>query len=121
MAKLLIAVKSEDLGKALAEGLPHCRVHICHTGADALTALEALRPDIFLVELSLPVLTGLSVLQKTSYRPPAILALTNLITESILRSAADAGVQDVIRHPCSVGYIIDRLDALAQKISTPEG
>ena len=120
MAKLLIAVKSEIISAVLAEALAQYEVHSCHTGADALALLESLRPDIFIVELSLPVITGLTVLQETRHKPPVILALTTLVTESILQAAANAGVQDMILLPCTARRIIAHLETLIQKIPTPE-
>ena len=120
MAKLLIAVKSEMMGTALADLLTRYEVSVCHNGRDALGLLETLRPDIFIVELSLPDVTGLTVLQQTCYRPPVMLALTDLVKESVLHSAANAGVQDMILLPCPVRHIIRHLEALIQKVSTPE-
>lgn len=120
MTRLLIAVKSEIMRAALADALTHYEVSVCHNGRDALGLLESLCPDIFIVELSLPVVTGLTVLRRTCYRPPVILALTNLITENIMQAAADAGVQDMILLPCPVRHIIKHLEALIQKDSTPE-
>lgn len=120
MVKLLIAIKSEDIGTILAKALTHYEVHVCHNGMDTLTSLESQKPQIFIVELSLPILSGLSVLQKTQYRPPTILALTNLITESVLQTAADVGVQDMILMPCMADHIIRHLDALMQKSPASE-
>lgn len=120
MAKLLVAVKSESLRAALAEALTQHEVHSCHTGADALALLESLWPDILMVELSLHVITGLTVLQETRYKPPVILALTNLVTESVLQAAANAGVQDMILLPCTVQNIVRHLETLIQRPPAPE-
>ena len=118
MAKLLIAARSESLSSALAEALTQYEVYNCHTGVDALVLLESLRPDIFIVDLSLPVISGLAVLQETHYKPPVILALTNLVTERILQSAIDTGVQHILLQPCAVRHIISHLEAQIQKNST---
>ena len=112
MAKLLIAAESGILSTVLAKALTQYEVHSCHTGADALTLLESLRPDIFIAELSLPGITGLTVLQKSPYKPPVILALTNLNTESVLQAAANVGVQDMVLLPCPVQHITAHLEAL---------
>lgn len=120
MAKLLIAVKSEIMGTALSDLLTHYEVSVCHNGRDALRLLESLRPDFFVVELSLPVVTGLTVLHQTCYRPHVILALTDLVTESVLQTAADTGVQDMILLPCPARYILCHLEALIQRTPAPE-
>ncbi len=119
MAKLLIAVKSEIISAALAEALPQHQVHSCHTGTAALALLESLRPDIFIVELSLPVVSGLAVLRHTRCKPPVILALTNLINHDVLQAAADAGVQDMLLLPCPIACILRHLDGLIE-IPTPQ-
>ena len=111
MAKLLIAVQSDIMSTALAEALTQHEVHCCHTGTEALTLLEILQPDAVIMELSLPVLTGLSVLQESRYRPPVILALTNIVTDFVLEAAAAAGVQDLLIMPCTVDSILRHLSA----------
>ena len=121
MAKLLIAAKSDIIGTALADTLTQYEVHSCHTGTEALALLESLRPDMLILELSLPVISGLTVLQKTIYKPPVILALTNLVTENILQVAANAGIQDMLLLPCPVRLIIKHLEALIQRTPALEG
>ena len=121
MAKLLIAAESELLGSILTETYTAYEVHSCHNGSEALALLETLRPDIFIVELSLPVICGLTVLQTASYKPPVILALTNLMTNHVLQAAAQAGVQALLFMPCTAQSIIARLDALTKKAPSSEG
>ena len=120
IAKLLIAVKSEIISAALADILTLYEVSICHNGRDALLLLETMQPDVFIVELSLPVVTGLTVLQQTCYRPPIMLALTDLVTEHTLQAADHAGVQDMILLPCPIRHIARHLETMIQKVSTPE-
>ena len=120
MAKLLIAVKSESLGTDLAKTLTQHEVYSCRTGTDALPLLETLQPDVFVVELSLPVISGLTVLQEAHYKPPMMLALTNLISESVLQAAAEAGVQDILLLPCAIQSVIAHLEFLIQKVPAPD-
>lgn len=121
MAKLLIAAESELLSSILTQTCTQYEVHSCHNGADALASLEALRPDIFIVELSLPVVCGLTILQTTPYKPPVILALTNLVTSHLLQATAQAGVQELLLLPCSVQSIIACLNRLLEKAPSSEG
>ena len=90
-------------------------VHSCDTGTDALAMLETYRPDALILDLTLPVMDGLTVLRKTSFRPRVILALTNLATPFVLQAAADVGVQDMILIPCTIRHIIAHLSALLEK------
>lgn len=113
--KLLIAVKSEIIADSLASALSMYDIHICDTGPDALAMLETHRPDALILDLTLPVIDGLTVLRKISFRPRIILALTNLASPAVLQAATDAGVQDMILIPCTIRHIIKHLNALIEK------
>ena len=117
---LLLAIKSEAFAVALSASLPQYNVHICHTGTDALTFLETLRSDVLILDLCLPVKDGLSVLRETRYKPPVILALTNLVTDKVLQDAVGAGAQDVLLVPCTLRYVLAHLDALIEKAPSLE-
>ena len=105
---------------ALSEALPQYEVHICTTGTDVLKLLEALRPDILILDLMLPTMDGLTVLRSSTYKPHTILARTNLITPTVIHSAAKVGVQDLLLIPCTTRYIVERLNGLTEKIPSPE-
>lgn len=118
--KLLIAVKSEIITDLLVSSLSMHEVHTCDTGTDALAMLETHRPDALILDLTLPVIDGLTVLRKISFRPRIILALTNLVNTAVLQAAADAGVQDMILIPCTIRHIIEHLNALIEKAPSTE-
>ena len=118
--KLLIAVKLEILADSLAASLHQYDIHICSTGTDALAMLETLQPEILLLDLSLPGMDGLTLLQKSQFKPKYILALTNLATPVVVQAAVDAGVQDMILIPCTIRHIVKHLDALTGKAPSAE-
>ena len=118
--KLLIAVKSEIITDLLVSALSMHDVHTCDTGREALAMLEKHRPDALILDLTLPVMDGLAVLQKTSFRPHSILALTNLATPAVIQAAVDVGVQDMILIPCAIRHIIEHLNALIEKALSAE-
>ncbi len=118
--KLLIAVKSEIITKLLASSLSMYDVQTCDTGTDTLAMLETHRFDALILDLTLPVIDGLTVLRKTSFRPHIILALTNLASPAVLQAAADAGVQDIILIPSTIRHIIEHLNALIEKAPSAE-
>ena len=118
--KLIIAVKSEIITELLAASLSMHDVHTCDTGTDALAMLEKYRPDALILDLTLPIMDGLTVLRKTTFRPHSILALTNLATPAVLQAAADAGVQDMILIPCTIRHIVEHLNAIIEKAPSAE-
>ena len=113
--KLLIAVKSEIIADSLASSLSMHNVHACNTGTDALAMLETLQPEILLLDLSLPVIDGFTLLHRSRHKPKYILALTNFVAPAVLQAAAEAGVQNIILLPCTVRHIIELLNAQIKK------
>lgn len=120
MRKILIATACEATSTELSNALSQYEVHVCNTGTAALAMLETLRPDILILDLMLPIMDGLTVLRKSNFRPHTILACTNIIAAFVLQAAAEVGVQDVLLIPCSIRYIIKRLDALTEKAPSAE-
>lgn len=117
--KILISVRSEVITGLLLDLLPEHDVHICDTGADAVSMLDALRPELLILDLRLRGMDGITVLQKARHKPRFILGLTDLVTESILEAAAGAGIQDVLLIPCTIQHITEHLFALIKKIPSP--
>ncbi len=118
--KLLIAVESKIITELLVSSLSQYDIHTCNTGTGALAMLETLQPEVLLLELSLPVMDGLTLLRKSRYKPKYILALTNLATPAVLQAAANAGVQCIILIPCTIRHIIEHLNALIEKAPSTE-
>ena len=118
--KILIAVRSDVITDLLLGILSEHDVHICDTGTNAVSMLDTLRPDLLILDLRLPRMDGITLLQKAHHKPKFILALTDLVTESVLEAATDVGVQDVILIPCTTRHIIEHLDALIEKVPSPE-
>ena len=117
---ILIAVKSEEIAALLSSVLSEHDVHICDTGTDAVSMLDTLRPELFILDLRLQGLDGITVLQKVRHRPRFTLAFTDLVTDSILEAAADAGIQDVLLIPCTIQHITEHLFALIEKAPSSE-
>ena len=87
-------------------------VYLCSRGDQAVQMIERLRPDALIINLALPYLDGMTVLRQLKHRPPAILALTNLISNRIIEDAAALGVRDMLIYPCSIKTIAAHLEAL---------
>ena len=87
-------------------------VHLCARGDLPVQMIETLRPDALIINLALPYLDGMTVLRQLKHRPPAILALTNLISNRIIADAAALGVRDMLIYPCSIKTIAAHLEDL---------
>jgi DNA-binding NarL/FixJ family response regulator len=69
----------------------------CGTAADGLNAVEALRPDVLVLDLKLPGQNGLDVLRRLDpNRPPAVVVLTASHDEEELLDAARLGARGIV-------------------------
>lgn len=120
MRKLLIAVSLDCMLETLIKEL-HSQYHIyrCSTGVEALSLLETVRPDTLIIYLSLPDMNGLTVLRKAMYKPPIILAISNLVNDFVMQTAVNLGVQGIVLIPCTIKYIVDSLTQI-EKLPTLE-
>ena len=79
MLKLLIAEGSEEFRQALAEKVTGAYlIRVCVEGKDALETMRSFRPDLMVLDLMLPGLDGVSLLQRASEEadPPTVLAVS---------------------------------------------
>lgn len=122
MLKLLIADGTEAFRMALAEMLRgEYTVRICQEGEETLRLLKAFRPDALVLDLMLPGLDGITLLQRTAEEGirPVVLATTRFQSEYVLESAAQLGVGYVMIKPCDVRAAAARLRDLTQRIGPP--
>lgn len=120
--KVLIADSSEDFRCALADTL-HSIYHI-RTTADGNQAMQLLRsflPDILIVDLMLPGLDGITLLQHSAESGirPMVLATTRYISDYTLDAAERLGVGYIMVKPCSVSAVAARVSDLSQRLKTP--
>ena len=109
--RLLIAVNKEDLGLALARELQCFHyVRCCSTGTEALEILRTEKPDILVLELFLPEMDGLTVLETIASENirPLVLALTNLRNDYLTDSAQRLGITYALLTPASLDTIVRR-------------
>lgn len=114
MKTLLIACPREEFSQALAAKLADTYdIHICCTGAEAAALIDTLRPDAMVLSLRLVGTDGLTVLAQARYKPPQLVALTDLVTPALQQAAAALGATHMFRIPC-------RVRAVAQVLGAPE-
>ncbi|RCW40931.1 two-component system CitB family response regulator [Halopolyspora algeriensis] len=87
-----------------------------HTGTAALDAVERLRPDLVLLDIYLPDLSGLEVLRRlrTHQRVPVdVLAVTAARGVDAVREAMQGGVVHYLIKPFTFAALRERLDRYA--------
>ena len=102
---LMVADSSEDLRAALQlEFRACCQVFCCENGRDALETLSLRHPDVLVLDLMLPQMDGISLLNgmAASGDMPRILALSSYVSPYILEQAEKLGVRILMEKPCSL-------------------
>lgn len=120
--KLLIADSNEEFRLALAEALQGAYyVRSCGDGKTALSLLRSYSPDVFVLDLMLPELDGISLLQTAAVSGicPMVLALTPLVSTYVLDATEQLGVGYLIRKPCDIPATVARIGDLSKKLKPP--
>lgn len=120
MLKLLIADGTDSFRTALSETLQDTYlVQSCTEGDAALYLMRTFLPDLIILDLTLPGIDGLSLIQKIHQEPdrPAILATTRFVSDYVLGAASQIGVDYMMVKPCSTEAIAARLEHLACYLS----
>lgn len=122
MRKLLIADCSEDYRAAISNAL-NGKYHVlcCRTGTEALELLHRENPDIFVLDLMLPELDGLTLLERACADGirPLVLAVTPLLSGYVYSCAQRLGIEYLVRKPCEIDAIASRINDLSLRLSIP--
>lgn len=123
MRKLLIADCNEDYRTALVAALTsQYQVLCCRSGTEALEILTQEHPDIFILDLMLPELDGLTLLERVSANGicPMVLAATPILSDYVLSCAQRLGIAYLVRKPCAIEAIVSRIRDLSCRLKAPE-
>lgn len=118
MQTLLIADSNEAFRQQLAEAFqPHYRVLTCGNGLEALDILCREKCECLVLDLMLPELDGISMLEMAIARDvrPIVIAVSPLFTQYIFDVAETLGIGYLIRRPCPVKAIVSRMLDLKQR------
>ena len=118
--KLLIAEGTEEFRAALIEALQGVyQVRACGEGNEALALLCEFQPELVILDLMLPGLDGITILERALQAGvrSTVLATTRLDSPYILDRVGELGVGYIMRKPCDLRAVIDRLTDLGQRRS----
>lgn len=126
MLKILIADGAEEFCQALAHVLQDkYQIRTSREGAQTLEVLRSFSPDVLVLDLMLPGLDGITLLQKAAEANirPMVLATTRLLSNYITESIDRLGVGYLMVKPCDVHAVAARLEDLTQQmhVSQPVG
>jgi CheY-like chemotaxis protein len=103
------------LRHALARLGPRFRLEVATDGEQALARLATLRPDLVLLDINLPGISGYDVLHQLDQvlgaaRPPCVAVSADAMPEELAR-ARDAGFDDYWTKPLDLTTLGERLEA----------
>lgn len=126
MEPLLVLLVDDDLRwcEATAETLREhgYRVETAHTGLDALEFIERQLPDAIILDIQLPDISGLDVLDRMRSRglsvPTVVISAED--TALIMSRALDAGASAILRKPTGMEWLLKALAHLTARKSCSE-
>ena len=117
--KLLLVDDEEDFILPLAERLRlrNYDTRVATSGEAALSEIQKERPDIVLLDLRMPVMGGLEVLEKIKTKDTAIdvIMLTGQLDDQSVEEGLKAGATDYIVKPIDIEELIDKLQDIRKK------
>ena len=92
-------------------------VEVAYNGMEVLEKLDTALPDVLVLDIIMPHLDGLGVLEKLVERPldkrPKVIMLTAFGQESITQRVVDLGADYYILKPFNLDVLINRIRQLA--------
>ena len=120
--RVLIADDNVDLAESIAAVLRSrgSDARVCEDGGEAIASVECWQPDVLLVDLKLPVRSGLEVLEAVRDAPLSrIIAMTGYDTAENIRAAEAEGAYERVVPPVSL--LAEFPVALVQKVAEERG
>ena len=115
--KILIADSVEEFCFALSDilGKKH-QVHAAFDGPEALHLLQDFRPDVLVLDMMLPGLDGITLLQRAHAQDirPAILAITRYSSDYVINACSQLSVDYIMMKPCDLDAAIARINDLTR-------
>jgi DNA-binding response OmpR family regulator len=93
-------------------------VQLAHTGAAALRAVQARRPDLVIADVNLPDIEGFKLCAqlREHYHLPVILLTARNMDDDVL-AGFDHGAQDYVAKPFSMRVLTCRVEAVLRRVS----
>ncbi len=116
--KVLIADSGREYQSFLREALSKDGgiqvVGLAYDGADALKKVEMLRPDILVIDVILPVIDGIGVLEKLARQPsaPTVIVTSSIVGEKTAQNCIALGAEYYMVKPIDPEALISRMKML---------
>ena len=122
MLKLLIADAGDGFREALAERLRGVyRIRTCREGKETLEMMLSFKPDLVVLDMMLPGLDGISILEETQRHGlrPVVLAIAKHFNDFTVNAAVRLDVGYMMLKPCDLRATAQRLQDLEAYVLQP--
>lgn len=102
--------------RAAVEALDCEIVGEAHDGAEGLAMYEEFQPDLVLLDIVMPNMTGLEVLEKMGSHAYVVM-ITSLDTDDAVEDSMIGGARDYLRKNMSVKEMVARLERHVERLS----
>ncbi len=117
---ILVIEDEEALALGVRDALEHagCQVALCHDGAQALDKVREIKPDLLVLDLMLPGMSGLEILAalRKENNKVRVLILTALADEEDLLRGFEMGADDYVKKPFSPRELVARVEAQFRRV-----
>ena len=105
----------------LSHHLP-CKIDLCGNSIEALNHIYEYEYDMILLDIIMPHMTGVDMLQKLKENPPEhvpkIIMLSNIDNLDIIKTCFDLGASDYIRKPFEDVEFLSRIKSMLREIQS---
>ncbi|WP_018133543.1 response regulator [Effusibacillus pohliae] len=123
--KVLVADNYPDFANLLEEFIGQQRdmrvTGVAYNGYEVLEMIEAHAPDVVILDVIMPVLDGIGVLEKMQTMSlkscPKIIMLTSLTQAKIVERGFELGASHFLFKPCDLNIVADHIRQLTQGCS----
>jgi two-component system, OmpR family, KDP operon response regulator KdpE len=123
MTRVLVVDDEPQILRALRINLRvrDYEVHVAATGSEALQVASRYPPDLVILDLGLPDLDGVQVIQGLrGWTKAPIIVLSGRADSTDKVEALDAGADDYVTKPFGVEELLARIRAAVRRTGTPE-
>ncbi len=123
MPRLLIADHSDEVRQSLAQSLSqHAMIYTCSSGDQALELMLRIKPDIVVMDVMLPQIDGISLLNRAAQAGvhPAVLVTSCYFSPYTLHSLGKLGVEYIMNKPCDPDAVAGHVADMAASLTPAE-
>jgi len=123
MVRVLVIDDDQALTRLLQLELRTYEVTTARDGLEGLRTFDAVRPDLVVLDIGLPMLDGRTVCQRIREvsNVPILMMTANLVTEQDIAHALNLGADEFMRKPLPMVEFQARLTALLRRTRLADG